>query len=186
MLNVVELLFAKNELDVGDSAFSILIALAGLGIVIGSALGSRGGSLADLRYRYLGGLLLVALALIALAVTPGYAVACAVFVAIGIGNGLVLVHGRLLLQRVVPEGLLGRIFGIKDAVNSAAFSVSFLSAGLLVSLLGNRTLLAIAGAGGLVVWAVTSASLRRIWPAGAEAPHHGAAGVEESALQADN
>jgi MFS family permease len=186
MLNVVELLFAKNELDVGDSAFSILIALAGLGIVIGSSIGSRGGSLAEMRYRYLGGLLLVALALIALAVTPGYAVACAVFVAIGVGNGLVLVHGRLLLQRVVPERLLGRIFGIKDAVNSAAFSVSFLSAGLLVSLLGNRTLLAIAGAGGLVVWAVTSASLRRMWTADAEGAHQGAAGVDEPALRAEN
>jgi MFS family permease len=187
MLNVVELLFAKHELDVGDSAFSILIALAGLGIVVGSALGSRPGSLADLRYRYLGGLLLVALALLALAVTPSYAIACAVFVAIGLGNGLVLTHGRLLLQRVVPEGLLGRIFGIKDAVNSAAFSISFLSAGLLVSLLGNRTLLAIAGAGGLVVWLVTSASLRRTWPSYAEAVDQtGAAAVEEgAALQAD-
>jgi MFS family permease len=184
MLNVVELLFAKNELDAGDSAFSILIALAGLGIVVGSAIGSRGGSLADMRYRYLGGLLLLALGLLALAVTPVYAVACAVFVAIGVGNGLVLVHGRLLLQRVVPEGLLGRIFGIKDAVNSAAFSVSFLCAGLLVSLLGNRTLLAIAGAGGLVIWAVTSVSLRRMWPAGAEPAHEGAGGVEEPALQA--
>jgi hypothetical protein len=124
----------------------------------------------------------VALALLALAVTPAYAVACAVFVAIGVGNGLVLVHGRLLLQRVVPERLLGRIFGIKDAVNSAAFSVSFLSAGLLVSLLGNRTLLAIAGAGGLIVWAVTSASLRGIWPAGAEVAHGGTVGADEPAV----
>ena len=41
MLNVVELLFARNELGVGDSGFSILVALGGAGIVIGSALGAR-------------------------------------------------------------------------------------------------------------------------------------------------
>jgi hypothetical protein len=163
MLNVVELLFAKDELGAGDSGFSILIALGGLGIAFGSTLGSGGGTVGRLRARYLGGLFATAVALIALSVTPGFALACFVFAAIGVGNGLVLVHGRLLLQRVVPESMLGRLFGIQDAVTSAAFCIAYVSAGAASGLLGNRTLIAIAGAGGLVVWALTAVSLRRAW-----------------------
>lgn len=165
MLNVAELLFAKDELGVGDSGFSVLVALGGLGIVIGSSLGARPGTLDDQRRRYLAGLLLLGAALLALSVTPSFAIACPVVVLIGVGNGLVLVYGRVLIQRIVPEDLLGRVFGIKDAVTSAAFGVAFLTAGGLVALFGTRTLLVVAGAGALVVWLAAGLLLRRSWRA---------------------
>jgi MFS family permease len=168
MLNVAELLFARNELDVGASGFSIMVALGGLGIVIGSALGARPGSLAAQRRRYLGGILVLGLALLALSVTPEFAIACLVVVFVGTGNGLVLVYGRVLIQRIVPEGLLGRVFGIKDALTSGAFGVAFLTAGVLISLLGVRELLAVAGVGAVLVWLAAALVLRRSWPA--EAP----------------
>lgn len=170
MLNVAELLFARNELGVGDSGFSILVALGGAGIVIGSSLGARAGSLADQRRRYLAGVLLLGAALLALSITPEFAIACPVVLFVGVGNGLVLVYGRVLIQRIVPANLLGRVFGIKDALLSAAFGVAFLTAGALVSLLGTRELLALAGAGALVVWLAASLLLPRSWPAEAPAP----------------
>ena len=68
----------------------------------------------------------------------------------------------------MPGNLLGRVFGIKDALTSAAFGIAFLTAGALVSLLGVRELLAVAGAGALFVWAAAALVLRRSWPA--EAP----------------
>jgi hypothetical protein len=82
----------------------------------------------------------------------------------------VLVYGRVLIQRIVPPGLLGRVYGIKDALLSAAFGVAFLSAGALVSLLGTRELLAVAGVGALLVWLSAALLLRRSWPAEAPAP----------------
>ena len=170
MLNVAELLYARNELDVDASGFSILVALGGAGIVIGSSLGARPASLAVQRRRYLAGVLLLGGALLGLAVTPEFAIACPVVVLVGIGNGLVLVYGRVLVQRIVPAGLLGRVFGIKDAVTSGAFGVAFVTAGALVSLLGTRELLAIAGAGAVAVWALASLLLRRSWPVDAPAP----------------
>ena len=163
MLNVAELIFVKDELGVGDSGFSVLVALGGAGIVIGSALGARAGTLADQRRRYLAGVLLLATALLALSVTPNFAIACPVVVLVGTGNGLVLVYGRVLIQRIVPEELLGRVFGIKDAFLSAAFGFAFLTAGALVSAFGTRTLLVVAGAGSLVVWVTAGALLRRSW-----------------------
>jgi MFS family permease len=101
-------------------------------------------------------------------VTPDFLIACPIVVLVGIGNGLVLVYGRVLIQRIVPEQLLGRVFGIKDAMTSAAFGVAFLFAGALVSVIGTRELLVVAGIGGLAVWAMAALLLRRSW--GAEAP----------------
>ena len=170
MLNVAELLFARNELDVGDSGFSMLVALGGAGIVIGSSLGARTGTLGEQRRRYLLGVLLLGTSLLALSVTPEFAIACPVVLLVGVGNGLVLVYGRVLIQRIVPEGLLGRVFGIKDALLSGAFGVAFLTAGALVSLLGTREVLAVAGAGAVLVWLAAALLLRRSWPADAPAP----------------
>jgi MFS family permease len=169
MLNVAELLFARNELDVGASGFSILVAFGGVGIVVGSSLGARTATLAVQRRRYLAGVLLLGAALLALSVTPDFLLACAAVVLVGMGNGLVLVYGRVLVQRMVPPQLLGRVFGIKDALTSTALGVAFLSAGALVSLIGTRPLLAAAGAGGVVVWAVAALLLRRARAAGAPA-----------------
>jgi MFS family permease len=165
MLNVAELLFARNELDVGASGFSILVAVGGAGIVLGSSLGARPAPLFEQRRRYLAGVLVMGLALLALSVTPEFLLACPIVLLVGVGNGLVLVYGRVLIQRVVPPNVLGRVFGIKDAVTSAAFGVAFLSAGALITLLGTRTLLAVAGAGALLVWAAAAVLLRRSWAA---------------------
>jgi MFS family permease len=167
MLNVIELLFAKNEIGTGESGFSVLVALSGLGIVLGNAVGARGGDLRDLRRRLLFGIATIGTALIAMSAAPSFGLASITFVAMGIGNGLVLVHGRVLLQRIVPEHLLGRIYGVKDGVLAAAFGVAFLSAGGLTDALGTRTVLAAAGVLGLVVWALAAPSLRREWPSAA-------------------
>lgn len=170
MLNVIELLFAKDELGAGDSGFSVLVALSGLGILIGNAVGARGGSLIDLRRRYLLGMLVIGLAMLGMSVAPGFAVACLAFVAMGVGNGLVLVHGRILLQRLVPEYMLGRIYGVKDGALAAAFAVAFVGAGGLTDAFGTRPVLALAGAGALAVWAVATPALRREWPADTATP----------------
>jgi MFS family permease len=161
MLSVVELLYAKNVLDAGASGFAVLVALSGLGIVIGNTLGSRGGDDAALRRRYLLGLCLLGLALVGMAVAPNFALACVAFVAMGIGNGFVLLYGRLLIQEIVPDRMIGRIYGIKDAVLQGAFVLAFVSAGALAELLGTRTVLALAGAGALLTWLLATPQLRR-------------------------
>src|SRR4051794_38731925 len=165
MFGVGELLFAKQELGAGDSGYAIMVGLGGAGVVLGSLLGAREGTTASKRRRYLAGVAFMGAALLALSVTPEFALACPLAVLIGVGNGLVLVYGRVLIQAIVPDSLLGRVFGINDAATSAAFGVAFLSAGFLISLLGTREVLALSGAGALLVWIVASLMLRRSWPA---------------------
>jgi MFS family permease len=165
MLNVGELLLATEELDVSEAAFSLLVAIYGLGFLVGSLSGARGGTIADYKRRFLLGLLALAVGLIAAGVAPAYWVALATFALMGLGNGLVLVHDRLLLQTAVSDALMGRVFGIKDGLHSWAFGVAFVSAGGIIALVGTRELFVIAGVASLAVFAVTWRALQRPWEA---------------------
>jgi MFS family permease len=175
LFNVGELLLAIRELHTGPSGFSILIAVFGLGVVAGSLVGSRGGTLGNLKQRYLLGLSVVGVGFLASGFAPTFPAALGGFALAGLGNGLVVVHERLLLQQTVPNRTLGRVFGIKDSLTAWAFAIAFVSAGAIASLVGTRPLLLAAGGGVLVVLAAASLSLRTVWtdsaPA-ASAPAH--------------
>ena len=45
----------------------------------------------------------------------------------GFGNGLALVHDRLLLAASTPETLHGRLFALQKTCTSFAFALSFLA-----------------------------------------------------------
>jgi MFS family permease len=161
LFNVAELLLATDELGTSEAGFSLLVAIYGLGFVGGSVAGARGGSISLLRRRYLGGLLLAALGTGAsgLAPTPGVAALC--FLGAGYGAGLLLVHERLLIQKVVPDELGGRIFGVRDALTAWAWAMAFIAAPVLLNWLGTRATIVLAGCGALAVWLVAALVLRR-------------------------
>jgi MFS family permease len=163
LFNVAELPFAKEELDAGDVGFGALTAIYGLGFVAGSLSGSKGGSPAQLKTRFLIGLAVVSIGFIACGLAPGLAAAAPAFALAGVGNGLVLVYERLLIQTTVPDRLMARVFGVKDGLTAWAFAAAFIAAGGLVEAIGSRALILVAGGGGLVVWAVARLALRRAW-----------------------
>lgn len=162
LFNVAELPFVTGELGAGESAFSLLVALFGIGFLAGSLLGSSGGELVQLRRRYLLGLFLMALALLGVGASQAVASAAVAFTAAGFGNGVMLVHERLLIQHAVSEAMQGRIYGIKDAFTAWAFAGAFLSAGALIAAVGARPMIIAAGASALVAWALTAFALRRV------------------------
>jgi MFS family permease len=163
LFNVAELPYATDELEAGNAGFAVLTAIYGLGFVGGSLSGSRGGTPAVLKQRFLGGLALVGAGFIACGLAPGFATAIPAFALAGVGNGLILVYERLLIQTTVPDAVMARVFGVKDGLTAWAFAAAFLAAGGLIETLGVRTVLVVAGAGGLVVWAISSLLLRRAW-----------------------
>ena len=99
-------------------------------------MGAKGGSFARLKHRYLLGLLLMAAGFIAAGLAPVYEVAAVMFALAGLGNGLLLVHERLLIQDSVAHSIMGRVFGVKDALTAWAFALAFLAAGGLLELVG--------------------------------------------------
>ena len=183
MFNVGELLLAEGELGAGDAGFSALVAVFGAGVIGGSLTGGRGGAPAALKRRFLAGLLAVAAGFVAAGLAPTYVVALGAFLLAGIGNGLVLVHERLILQRTVPDRLMGRVFGVRDALGSWSFAAAFVGAGAILTLVGTRPLFLIAGAGVLLVWAAATLVLRGAWEEPASATGAGELAREEVARQ---
>jgi MFS family permease len=157
LFNVGELLLASDELGAGAAGFSALVAVYGAGAVLGSVAGSR---TARLRRGYVFGFLCLGTGMLAAGLAPGLAPALAAFALAGAGNGLVVVHERLLLQRAVPDSLLGRVFGLKDSLSSWAFGAAFLCAGMIAALVGTRELFLLAGSGALAVCLLAALSFR--------------------------
>jgi MFS family permease len=152
LFNVAELPFAEDVLGSTDVGYSVLATAFGLGFIAGSLSGSRGGSPQLLKSRYRLGLLVLALGFLSSGVAPNYAAALVAFAIAGIGNGMLLVFERQIIQAFVPDRLAGRVFGIKDALSAWAFGSAFICAGALVSLLGVRELLIVAGVGTVGAW----------------------------------
>jgi MFS family permease len=149
--NVAEPSLVTEDLSAGQAAFSILVAAYGLGLAAGAMTGSRGGAPARLWTAYVIGVLAFGAGLAAAAAAPGYALVLPAFALAGLGNGLVLVHERLLVQALVAERALGRAFGTLDMAASWAFGVSLLCGAAFVEAAGARGALLAAGAGALVV-----------------------------------
>jgi predicted MFS family arabinose efflux permease len=163
LFNVAELPFATDELEAGSAGFGALTAVYGLGFVGGSLSGSRGGATAVLKRRFLGGLALVGAGFIACGIAPGMGAAIPAFALAGVGNGLILVYERLLIQTTVDDSVMARTFGVRDGLSAWAFGAAFLAAGGLIEAFGVRSVLVAAGIGGLLVWGLSAISLRHAW-----------------------
>jgi MFS family permease len=166
IFNVGQPLLAKGELGSGDTGFAVLVTIYGVGFIGGSLSGSKGGELKLLKRRYLIGSMLMSAGFLASGLTPSVAGAMATFLAAGYGNGLLLIYERLLVQTVVPDQLAGRVFGIRDSLTAWAFAGGFLVGPPLLNAFGTRTMIAAAGAAGLVVGLVSVLGLRGAWGKG--------------------
>ena len=82
----------------------------------------------------------------------------------GFGNGLALVHDRLLLAHAVPEALHGRLFALHKTCTSAAFVLAFVGAGILISTLGVQAMFLFAGLLLIVIILIVRPHLRALWP----------------------
>jgi MFS family permease len=160
-MNVAELVLAQRELAAGSRGFALLVCAYGCGLVSGSLLGASDTDEEGLRRRYLLGLALLGSGLLGSSVAPALTLAMATFAISGLGNGLFVVSDRVLLQRLVPERLHGRAFGLLDSVDSWGFGGALLAGGALASTYGGRTTFALAGVGTLLVWLAAARVLRR-------------------------
>src|SRR3954469_20744292 len=160
MLNVAELPLA-HDLGVGASGFALLLTANGIGVVVGSLSGAPAGGLGEYKGRYVGGAAAVGLGLVGMSVLPWYGAALVAFVAFGLGNGLVVVHERLIFQRAIPERLMGRAFALLDALGAWGFVTAYLVAGLTVPTLGARGAIGVAAGGMALVVLYAVVALRR-------------------------
>jgi hypothetical protein len=138
VFDVLLVTVAIDELGIGDAGVGLLHTAMGIGVLVGAA-----GSVALVGRRTLVPALVGSAVVFGLAVA-GTGFAEVVAVALGLvflsGAGLALldVAGRTLLQRVVDDALLTRVFGAIEAMWSAGVGVGAGFAVVLVELLGLR------------------------------------------------
>jgi MFS family permease len=153
MVNVAELLLAKH-LGGGRAGYSLFVAVGGVGIALGSLTGASSKDLRGVVRRYLAGLVLGGAGLIGTAAAPSFASALVPLLALGFGNGMLIVFERQIIQFSVPGPLHGRAFGAQVSLDGFAFGASFLCGGALLAVTSPRVLFLIGGVGALLVWAV--------------------------------
>jgi MFS family permease len=128
-----------------------------------SATTARAGSSVNCLRRWLMiGMAVQGAGMIGSAAAPSLGFATVSFALTGAGNGLLAGPEVRLLQELVSQRLLGRVFGLRDALINAAYVLAFVSAGGVLAALGVRAVFALGGAGLL---ALTSAAWLGLRPA---------------------
>jgi MFS family permease len=163
--NVGEVVLAREVLGVGGSGLAMMVTAGGVGTVLGSlgARFTRGGAWLW-RRAYLIGAGAMAIELLACAILPSFWLVVPALAIGGFGNGLALVHDRLLLSDSTPESLHGRLFALQKTCVSFAFALSFVAAGAVIALGGVQLAFLLSGLSMLAVISVAFPRLRAAWP----------------------
>lgn len=157
-LNVLIVVLTFRLLDVDSAWVGYLSAAIGAGGLIG-AVGSPALAGRRLAVPFGIGLILWGLPIALLAVWPNPAAALVLLAVVGIGNSIEDVAMYTVLQRMVPDELLARVFGVLFAVAVVGLGVGSITAPALVAAFGVRGALVATG-GFLVV--VTLLAWRRL------------------------
>jgi MFS family permease len=118
--------------------------------------------MASLVRAYLVGVSVIGAGFLLSGLAPTVAVVLLTFCLAGLGNGVMLVYERLIIQATVPDSLTARVFGTKDSLTAWAFGLSFLAAGGLVSAFGAREVMIGSGAAVIGIAACAAFGLRRL------------------------
>jgi MFS family permease len=157
----IEVVFAKETLDAGDTGYGFLLASWGTGMVVGSLLFAalRQVSLRSLLWLSTLG---IGVAYLATAASPTLAVACAASFVGGTGNGIQWIALITAVQTLTSSAQQARVVALLGSIASAMPGVGFLLGGAIAALFSPRLAFAVAGAGVLCVLAIATLTLRRV------------------------
>lgn len=161
-INVLIVVMALQLLGTGESGVGLLNAAIGVGGLAGSVVAAALVGRGRQSLNFAGGLVAWGLPIALIAVFTNTGFALAMLVVVGVGNVLVDVAGMTLLQRVAPDEVLGRVFGVLETVFSLTIGLGGAAAPLMIHLLGIRGALVLTGALLPVLVAITWPMLMRL------------------------
>jgi MFS family permease len=106
--NVATIFIAKDTLHGGDLGYGVLFGATGVGLVLGSYVSAVVLVKNSVSRVYGGGMLLMAVASVAVALSPAIWVASLCCVVLGVGNGISIACNALLVQRGTFDLMRGR------------------------------------------------------------------------------
>ena len=130
---------------VGDSEVAVLLAGVGIGLLVGYLLLARGARRASMVVLLIAGFAVSSLGNLLTGLAWAVAVAFVLQTVRGLGIAAMDVAHVTMLQRLVPDQMLGRVFGNLYGAIGVAAAVSYLGGGLLLDSTGAPTTFVVAG-----------------------------------------
>lgn len=138
---------ALDMLDLGKPGVGLLDSVLGIGGIAGGMvallLAQRGRLALDFGL----GIILWSAPLLLIAVSPTLGAAIAAMILIGLANSIVDINAYTILQRVVPNEVMSRVFGSMESAIIGAMAVGALLMPLFIETIGLRAGLAVIGGG---------------------------------------
>ena len=169
-LDVFLVVLALDLLSIGEAGVGFLNAAMGAGGLIGAALSVTLIGRQHLALPFGVGMVLWALPLALLGLLPLFAVALLLLALAGMGRIVMDVAGRTLLQRVAPDRMLSRVFGVLEGIHMGSLAVGAILAPALISLVGPRNAFILAGSLLLLVTLASWQALRAVDSVGVARP----------------
>lgn len=161
-LEVLIVVIAFNLLGMGEGGIGYLNAAVGVGGLVGGfvalVLATRNRLASDFGL----GVVLFGLPLALIAVFDSTPIALACLAIIGLGNSLVDINAITIMQRAVPDAVLGRALGALDAILLGSIGIGAVLTPLLIDTVGLRATLIGTGALLPVLVAFSGAALRSL------------------------
>lgn len=153
---------ALDLLDIGESGVGLLDAMTGIGGLAGGVVALLLAQRNRLARDFGLGVILWSAPLLLVAAWPTLASAIIAMVLIGLANSVVDVNAFTILQRLVPDAVMGRVFGAMESAVIGGMALGSLLMPLFINTIGLRGGLAVIGGTVTVLVLLGSAGLRRI------------------------
>jgi MFS family permease len=144
-LGVFTVVLALQELHIGNAGVGYLDSVFGIGGIVGGvgAAALAGGR--RLALAFAGGVLVWGVGIALVGVSTSTALVCVLLGGVGVGNTVVDVAAITLLQRSAPADVIGRVFGVLEAIMLTALGAGSILAPALISVLGIRPAIVVTG-----------------------------------------
>jgi MFS family permease len=166
----IEIVYAKETLDAGNSGYGALLSAWGVGMVAGSLLFVAMSRRASLRAQLFFSTALIGGAYLVMAAAGSLAMACGAAVVGGFGNGVQWVALMSAVQELTNTRFQARVVGLLESIGRMMPGVGFILGGVIAAVLDPRASFVVAGAGALSVLLVATPLLRDVGWTGAGPP----------------
>ncbi|MDQ3789822.1 MAG: MFS transporter [Actinomycetota bacterium] len=158
--DVALVFLAHDTFGAGDSAVALLLAAVGIGLLAGYALLGAVGERCPMPVLLIAGFAVSSAGNLLTGLAWAVAAAFTVQTVRGLGIAAMDVATNTLLPRLVPEAMLGRVFGNLYGAIGVAAALSYVGGSVLLDLTSAPVTLVVAGGLGLAATAVTAVGLR--------------------------
>jgi MFS family permease len=159
--DVALLVLATETFRAGESAAALLLGAAGIGLLVGYALLARAGGRVAMPVLLLTGFAVSSVGNLLTGLAWAVAAAFTLQAVRGLGLAAMDVASNTLLQRLVPDHLLGRVFGNLYGLVGVAAGLSYVGGGLLLDATSAPVTFVAAGTAGTLITAAVALALHR-------------------------